>query len=431
MARKSDSVDQTQAEAHSQVAMLQDGRKSELSSKPRQVNFALFSLTDGAAFATPEAVDDGQPYKLRRMIPSSSYDDTVRKVGGVVAGPGRGHTTQQLIESGQLGRSSTAQLLMMPTSTKGERHLQNALREEVVEHKATRKKLLSVSDQLSMAQSLLLQEVNGTVDPSDPDRQAALQWALGERVDNKDSSFRAKRLAVENFLRQQAPTYMEAIQLCEEMLQRLQKPMDPTMLLSHNEKKKRARALQKESEKEATTAAVRDEVLASISAYLAALRKEHKGRYIRQARVAQQVVQDALCYDVTEEKMRKLVAHFVGESEENMRKATIRVDAMKSACEEKQRPAYYRDKEKSCGAYGPAWAAFVVDMWLRNSRESENKLDQVRSPLTDPVTGKRSTETKAVAKFTMGEKALLAATIAKATTQNCRMSSCYPMMTLR
>ena len=53
-------------------------------------------------------------------------------------------------------------------------------------------------------------------------------------------------------------------------------------------------------------------------------------------------------------------------------------------------PLYFDDTEKSCNAYPEEYKQFLQQQWLLNSRQSENKNDECKSPCVNPATGEHS-----------------------------------------
>ena len=98
---------------------------------------------------------NSEPASKRRRT-SVNYADHTTRTGAYKAGLGRGKTTYEAVEEGELVQPSTAQLLLLQPKSKTERNLQAALRNEIVEHKGTKRKLHSATQELSFAQALLL-----------------------------------------------------------------------------------------------------------------------------------------------------------------------------------------------------------------------------------------------------------------------------------
>ena len=71
-------------------------------------------------------------------------------------------------------------------------------------------------------------------------------------------------------------------------------------------------------------------------------------------------------------------------------KGLQRSEANFEAGKKGEAPSYFDDTEKSCNAYPGEYKQFLQQQWLINSRQSENKNDECKSPCVNPATGEHS-----------------------------------------
>jgi len=124
-----------------------------------------------------------------------------------------------------------------------------------------------------------------------------------------------------------------------------------------------------------------------------------------------QVLEQALVYEAPQGCL-KLISKLTDLDRKRLEVAQHQVDSMQKARAEQQKPLYYCDEERGGPPYPEEWADFVSMGWKLHSRKSENKRDEVRSPLKDPATSKRSQEHRRIHWFTKGQKELLQALLA-------------------
>ena len=319
---------------------------------------------------------NSEPASKRRRT-SVNYADHTTRTGAYKAGLGRGKTTYEAVEEGELVQPSTAQLLLLQPKSKTERNLQAALRNEIVEHKGTKRKLHSATQELSFAQALLLEEHSwGKDSDADELRRQAIHKVIGCEFDVSTSKFRGIRLAVETYIRDKVGAHgvLGEMQLCECILKGLKKSHDKSIFPSQTSKEKQRSARRKEANEAQQQQRSELETLLvdSVKAYLTGLKSDRKTRPTHSARVTEQVLLDALVFDAPSDCL-KLISEFINIDNHRVQEAKKRSDAMQEARKQNQTPLYYQDKEASCNAFDKEWVAFIEQGWKMHSRESEKK----------------------------------------------------------